>query len=244
MSAELPMDAQAEFASGFRCLGLNAGYGDSTIVRDFDLSCRPGEIVGLIGPNGCGKSTLLKRLAGLLPDQSGRIFLAEREITGCGALELAEMGVRFVPQARDVFPSLTVLENLVVGVRRESRDAAAAQVLEKLPMLNPLLRRRAGRLSGGERKLLGLGRAMMARKVRLALVDEPSAGLSPQAADHVWPLLVQMAEEGAAVLLVEQQVDPVYDLASRVCVMVGGRKRLECDTEQAKGEDLAKLFFS
>jgi len=223
-----------------QCVNLNAGYGDELIVTDFSLSCSAGQVVGIVGPNGSGKSTLVKRIAGVLPSRGGSLMLSGVDASNFGSGRFARMGLRYVPQIRDVFPSLNVKENLIIGMDGSER---LDQVLETLPELRHLLRRKAGRLSGGERKLLAIGRALMVRKLEILLVDEPSAGLSPKAAEKMWPILANIAKAGAAVLIVEQNVDALLNIANHVYVLVNGRNRLDASSDEIRRTDLGALFL-
>jgi len=223
-----------------QCVDLNAGYGDELIVTDFSLSCNAGQVVGIVGPNGSGKSTLVKRLAGVLPSRGGSLMLSGVDASNFGSGRFARMGLRYVPQIRDVFPSLNVKENLIIGMDGSER---LDQVLETLPELGHLLRRKAGRLSGGERKLLAIGRALMVRKLEILLVDEPSAGLSPKAAEKMWPILANIAKAGTAVLIVEQNVDALLNIASHVYVLVNGRNRIDASSDEIRRTDLGALFL-
>ena len=223
-----------------QCDGLNAGYGDEMIVQGFTLSCFAGQIVGIVGPNGSGKSTLVKRFAGILANRGGTYILGDVDASELGSNRLARMGLRYVPQIRDVFPSLNVKENLIIGMDGSGR---LNEVLELLPELKGLLRRKAGRLSGGERKLLAIGRSLMVHSLKVLLVDEPSAGLSPKAADKMWPILIDTAKSGAAVIVVEQNVDSLLAIADHVYVLVNGRNRLDASPEEIRSTDLGRLFL-
>ena len=223
-----------------RCEGLNAGYGEELIVQGFSLSCATSQIVGIVGPNGSGKSTLIKRLAGILPHRGGSYVLGETDVHSLGSGRLARLGLRYVPQVRDVFPSLNVKENLIIGMDGADR---LDEVLDTLPELKNLLRRKAGRLSGGERKLLAIGRALMVHSLDVLLVDEPSAGLSPKAGEKMWPILLETARAGAAVVIVEQNVDALLAIADHVYVLVNGRNRLDASPEGIRRTDLGRLFL-
>lgn len=236
-------ESKQRSGSAYIGVGVAAGYNEFNVVDGFSFSCEPGEIVGIIGPNGSGKSTLLKRLAGLLHARGGTVALGGQDLTRLKAPQLARLGVRYVPQFNDVFPSLSARDNLIVGQDRKLREARVERVLSTLPVLKPVLSRYAGSLSGGERKLLGIGRALMTDEIAVLLVDEPSAGLGPQASSAIWPAIQEVARSGARLLLVEQQVDSVMEIASRVCVMVGGEKRDEFAASQLRDVDLAQLFF-
>jgi ABC-type branched-subunit amino acid transport system ATPase component len=224
------------------CEGLRVGYGDIEIVSGFSLSCRPGEIVSLIGPNGCGKSTLLKGLCGLLRPSAGTVRVSGLETTALPPDQVAGRGVEYVPQIRDVFPSLTVLENLHVGIADDSR---MTDVLSLFPVIKSLLHVRAGKLSGGERKSLAIARAFMNPKVQVLMLDEPSAGLSPVATAKLWPSVRAASEGGLAVLVVEQRVDEVLATCDRAYVMVEGQNRLAGSaTELLADRDLLAQVFT
>lgn len=208
---------------------LTAGYGAAPIVAGVSLTVGPGEIVAIIGPNGAGKSTFLKALAGVIRSVRGRVTLAGTDITHLRTDELARAGVGYVPQANDVFDALTVLENLEMGgylLDRATLTARRAEVLDIFPALKPMLARGAAKLSGGERKMLAIGRALMLTP-RVLILDEPTAGLAPQLAamllhDHVR----RLAKAGAAVLLVEQRATAALEIADWAYVLVSGSVHL------------------
>jgi ABC-type branched-subunit amino acid transport system ATPase component len=208
---------------------LDAGYGAGLIVTGVDLSVAPGEIVTIIGPNGAGKSTLLKAITGQLKPAAGRIYLDGSEITGVRGDRLARAGIGYVPQVRDVFRTLTVQENFALGgytlPRRDVR-VRTEKVLEVFPALRSMLDRQVGKLSGGERKMVALGRALMLEP-SLIIMDEPTAGLAPNLADVVLHEHVpRLTAGGGAVLLVEQKALEALSVADRGYVMVGGSVRL------------------
>jgi ABC-type branched-subunit amino acid transport system ATPase component len=204
---------------------LSAGYAGHAVVIGVSLSLQAGEVVCIIGPNGAGKSTLLKGVTRDAQRHSGRVWLNGQDISDVAANRLASRGLGWVPQLDDVFPTLTVRENLEMGGYLLSRAQVKARVDEVtgvFPLLAPLMRSVAGRLSGGERKVLALGRALMTNPAVL-LLDEPSAGLSPLMADQVLKVHVTaLARSGVAVLLVEQRAIEAAAIASRVEVMVAG----------------------
>jgi branched-chain amino acid transport system ATP-binding protein len=205
--------------------GLQAGYDDALILRGVDLTADAEEIVAIVGPNGAGKSTLLKAVYGLLPPRGGTVRFAGDEVTGVRADRLTRRGMNLVPQVENVFPSLTVAENLHVGalvLPKAERQAETARVLELFPLLAERRRQRAGSLSGGQRKLVALARALVARP-RLLLLDEPSAGLSPIAVDLVFEKLVEIRALGIAIVMVEQNARRALALADRGYVLDTGR---------------------
>ena len=205
--------------------GLEAGYDDALIVRGADLVAEPEQIVAIVGPNGAGKSTLLKAIYGLIRPRGGSVRFEGEDVTGARPDRLTRRGMNLVPQTDNVFPTLTVAENLHVGalvLPREERQEETARILELFPLLAERRRQRAGSLSGGQRKLVALARALIARP-RLLLLDEPSAGLSPIAIDLVFEKLVEIRSLGIAVVMVEQNARRALGLADVGYVLDTGR---------------------
>ena len=185
---------------------LEAGYGEVLVLRGVSLRAAEKQIVSIIGPNGAGKSTLLKAVYGLLRPSGGNVRFGGDEITGVRPDRLTRRGLNLVPQIDNVFPTLSILENLQVGVLplpRAKRRAALDAVLDLFPTLRGRPRQAAGSLSGGERKLLALARALVTEPV-LLLLDEPSAGLSPQAVELVFGKLAEINALGITIVMVEQ----------------------------------------
>ena len=204
---------------------LEAGYDDALIVRGADLVVEREQIIAIVGPNGAGKSTLLKAVYGLIRPRGGSVRFEGEDVTGARPDKLTRRGMNLVPQTENVFPTLTVAENLHVGalvLPREERKAETARVLELFPLLAERRRQRAGSLSGGQRKLVALARALVARP-RLLLLDEPSAGLSPIAIDLVFEKLVEIRSLGIAVVMVEQNARRALGLADVGYVLDTGR---------------------
>ena len=207
---------------------LSAGYGDHEILRGLSLRLEAGELVAVIGPNGAGKSTLLKALAGLVPPRAGRIALQGADITGAGTRQIVESGLCYVPQEANVFPSLSVWENLTIGAwtASGSLNRRAAAVVELFPFLAARRRARAGTLSGGERQMLALGMALMVDPC-LLLLDEPSAGLAPALQRLVFDRVREINARGPGILLVEQNARESLALCRRAYVLATGRVRAE-----------------
>ncbi len=204
---------------------LVAGYLPGIdILTGCSLSLRQGEIVGVIGPNGAGKSTLLKAMFGILPVRSGTVTLRDEEITNEPAHVLVERGIGYVPQVANVFPSLTIEENLRIGAYRAARrfEARFAAITELFPTLADRRRQRAGSLSGGERQMLAFGRALMTDPAVL-LLDEPSAGLAPLYQDHLFDLVEQVNDTGVSVVMVEQNARRCLEIADRGYVLDQGQ---------------------
>ena len=202
-----------------------AGYvPEVNILNGCNLTVGPGEFVGIIGPNGAGKSTLLKAMLGLVTVRSGTVVLRGEDITGRKAFELVERGVAYVPQARNVFPSLTVTENLEMGCFLKPRafEDRFEYVTTLFPRLRQRARQRAGSLSGGERQMVAMGRALMLDPTVL-LLDEPSAGLSPMLQDEVFLQCRAINETGVAILMVEQNARRCLQVCDRGYVLDQGR---------------------
>jgi branched-chain amino acid transport system ATP-binding protein len=226
---------------------LSTGYGASLVVQGVSLEVGRGEIACLLGPNGSGKSTLMKAITGELPVRDGRIRLGGADVTGKRRDELVRLGVRLVPQERVVFDSLTVRENLEMGgylLKRHEVRGAVEAVLETFPLLRRLFNSVAGRLSGGERKLVAIGRALMT-KPSVVVLDEPSASLSPTASEKLLSEHIPtLSDAGVAVLLVEQRALQALHASGWAYVMVAGRVQLSAPASNvlARG-DIAQLFL-
>ncbi len=224
-----------------------AGYTPSlTILNELSLDAREREITLLIGPNGAGKSTVLKTLFGLLHPRSGDVRLGGRSVAGTTPQEMLRHGVAFVPQGRNLFPSLSVLHNLELGgvtLPRAELAARIDEVLERFPRLRERLRNQASTLSGGEQKQLEIGRALLVRP-RVLLIDEPSIGLSPRISQEVFQLLRTLVEGGTTILMVEQNVRSALGCADRALVLEMGRLALDRPAgELLKAPDLNRLFL-
>ncbi len=205
--------------------GLTAGYGGVPVIEDVDLSVAEREIAVIIGPNGAGKSTLLKSVFALTSKSAGVVRFGERDITGSRTAELVPIGLSCVPQSRNVFPTLSVAENLDVGTYAApppDKDAARERVLEIFPDLRAKLRQAAGELSGGQRQMVAIGRALMSDP-KLLLLDEPTAGLSPAYLEKIFDLLLDIRESGVTILMVEQNARQSLRIADRGHVLAGGR---------------------
>ncbi len=226
---------------------LTAGYGRVPIVNDVSVEALPGQIASLIGPNGAGKSTLLKAVVGVIPIMSGGIVLCGQELSGLRTDERVRRGVAYVPQIRDVFAPLSVTENLEVGgylVPAQERARRIEEVFEMFPLLAVRRDQRADTLSGGERKMLAIGRVSMTRPSVL-LLDEPTANLSPRAAHELLTTHVRnIISSGVAVLLVEQRAMEALAVSDNVYVMVAGSIAASGPPEQLGDKDeIAQLFL-
>jgi branched-chain amino acid transport system ATP-binding protein len=209
---------------------LHAGYGSLRVVRGVSFRVEQGEFVALLGPNGAGKSTTLKALAGLLRPSEGRILSRGRPMTGLAAYEVARSGIAFVPETLNLFTGMSVYENLLLGGYWHAGGRGGREMLDLVYSLFPRLaeRRRqlAGTLSGGERKMLALGRALMSNPT-LMLIDEPSLGLAPKLTYAVFETLQALRTRGVTILLVEQNVPLTLQLVDRAYVLEQGTIVLE-----------------
>jgi len=206
--------------------GLEVGYGALTAVRDVSLEVGTGEVVALIGANGAGKTTTLKAITGLLPLRRGWMTLDGERLDGLSPARVVGRGIAHVPEGRQLFPTMTVRENLELGAAgRESRMRRAetlAWVLRLFPRLAERAVQLAGTLSGGEQQMCAIGRGLMARP-RLLMLDEPSLGLAPVIVKQIFENLAQINREGTTILLVEQNVGRALGLAHRAYVLESGR---------------------
>jgi len=208
---------------------LEAGYDDALVLRGVSLNAGADEIVAVIGPNGAGKSTMLKAVYGLVTRRSGSVRFDGEDVTGMRPDRLTRRGLNFVPQTENVFPTLTLAENLHVSalvLPKGERRAAIERIRELFPILAERSHQRAGTLSGGQRKLVALARALVTQP-RLLLLDEPSAGLSPQAMDTVFQKLVDINALGIGIVMVEQNARRALALAHRGYVLETGRNAIE-----------------
>ena len=213
----------------FEASAVVAGYLPGVdILHGCDLVVEEGEIVGIIGPNGAGKSTLLKAMFGLVPIRAGSVMLRGEDISRRRANELVERGVGYVPQVSNVFSSLTIDDNLRMGayLRPRAFHEQRDHVIGLLPRLGERLHQRAGSLSGGERQMLAMARALMMQPSVL-LLDEPSAGLSPMMQDDVFERIARVNDAGVSVLIVEQNARRVLEVAHRGYVLDQGRNAYE-----------------
>jgi len=225
--------------------GVVAGYGEVEILHGVSLVLNEAEIVAVIGPNGAGKSTLLKAVFGLLSVRSGRVQLLGREVTNLSPDRMVQTGMSYVPQVDNVFPSLTINENLEMGafVRRDGLRERLERVYGLFPDLTGRRGERAGRLSGGERQMLALARALMLDP-KVLLLDEPSASLSPIMVDSIFDKIGEINRSGTAVVLVEQNAKEALSFSSRAYVLAMGENRIEGESGGLlDNEEVAKLYL-
>ncbi|TAM59782.1 ABC transporter ATP-binding protein [bacterium] len=227
----------------FTVSSLESGYGGQHIVKDVSLRVERGEIVGLIGPNGAGKSTLLNTIAGLLRPRSGSVTLNDRDITGIDPEKTLASGLAYVPQVGNVFPTLTVSETLQVCYLRHDYPAALQEVLGLFPRLGERMRTGAGLLSGGERQMLAIARALINRPFDLLMMDEPSAALSVDNVRAIFDRISRIRESGISVLLVEQNATKALCICDRAYVMESGHIAIEDTGAALLGSDVVRQRY-
>ncbi len=226
------------------CDGLVAGHAGVPVVRGLSMHVEAGEVVSLLGPNGAGKTTVLLTLAGALPALGGDVRVLDAPLRGGRPHVAARRGLALVPDDRAIFFGLSVLENLQLANRGRVKRGDIDDVLELFPALPPLLRRRAGLLSGGEQQMLALARALLARP-QVLMVDEMSLGLAPVIVEGMLPVIRRIARErGTGVLLVEQHIDCALDVSDRAYVLNHGDLVLEgASTELAQDRSLLEASY-
>ncbi|MBI2467445.1 MAG: ABC transporter ATP-binding protein [Candidatus Rokubacteria bacterium] len=226
--------------------GVAAGYGALLAVRSVSLEVREGECVALIGANGAGKTTTLRAISGLIPVRGGRIAFRGQSVAGLSPRRLVELGLAHVPEGRQLFPSLSVRENLEMGARAPEARARRRASLDAIYALFPRLRERepqlAGTLSGGEQQMLAIGRGLMARP-RLLLLDEPSLGLAPLMVRSIFEIVETVGRQGTTILLVEQNVRRALQLCQRGYVLENGEVALTGDRDALLGSDYVRQAY-
>jgi branched-chain amino acid transport system ATP-binding protein len=225
--------------------GIYGGYGGVDILNGVDLDVGAGEIVVIIGPNGAGKSTVMKAVFGLVRVRQGSVRLDGEDITNAQPNHLVPKGMSYVPQERNVFPSLSVQENLEMGafIRRDDFRPELEEVYQIFPVLKERKRQAAGLMSGGERQMVAMGRALMV-KPRLLLLDEPTAGLSPKFIDLIFERILAINARGISILMVEQNAKKALGFAHQAYVLVTGTNRYK-DTGPAllANPEVAEMFL-
>jgi len=230
--------------------GLSSGYGHIRVLRDLSIEIGEEEIVAIIGPNGAGKSTLLNTLSGLVRASAGRVSFRGQDITNHPAHAIVRMGISQVPERRQIFESMTVRDNLLLGAyhrfRRDSRLAIyddLQQITEIFPLLSDRLGEPAETLSGGMQQMLAIGRGLMARP-RLLLLDEPSLGLAPLLVQEIFRVIAHLRRQGTTILLVEQNARAALRVADRGYVLEGGRIALAgSSAELALNEGVQRAYL-
>ena len=221
---------------------LSSGYGQMNVVNDVSINISPGEIVVIIGPNGCGKSTLLKTIFGLIKPYSGKMIFKGEDITGSRPFDLVGKGMGFVPQTDNVFPNLSVMENIEMGGYMEKKPDFS-EIFDFFPILHDKKKEKASSLSGGERQMLAMARALMTRP-GLILLDEPSAGLAPKMVGVLMEKIKEIGKRRSSVILVEQNVKSALSIADRGYIMVMGRKVFEGKADEILDhKEIGRLYL-
>jgi branched-chain amino acid transport system ATP-binding protein len=205
--------------------GLHSGYGAAQVLFGIDLEVGAGEVVSMLGRNGMGKTTTIKSIMGLLPVTAGRVTIAGQDLTGAPPYRLAQAGLGLVPEGRQIFPTLSVEENLVATSANPSRMPnpwTLARVYAFLPTLEARRRNWGNQLSGGEQQMLAIGRALMTNP-RLLILDEATEGLAPLIRQEIWDRLALLKAEGLSILVIDKNVDALVKLADRHVIMEKGR---------------------
>jgi branched-chain amino acid transport system ATP-binding protein len=221
--------------------GLEAGYGDTTVLREVSLSVPSGQVVALLGPNGAGKTTLLRVLSGLLRPTSGEVRLGGRDVTRDRPYQRARAGLCHIPEGRGIYPSLTVRENLVLHTWRGDEKASIERAVDHFPVLGQKLGQPAGQLSGGQQQMLAIVRGYLAEP-RLVLVDEASMGLAPNIIDQIFEFLAGIVRAGTSLLLVEQYVSRALAAADSVIVLTKGQVVFD-GAPAAIGDDIFEHYL-
>lgn len=224
---------------------VTGGYGDMEVLREVSIEVKEGEIVSIIGPNGAGKSTLMKTIFGLLRPWQGHISFNSQEIAGLEPDRIVRLGLCYVPQIENIFPSLTVQENLEMGAFILDGDITdrLERVYRLFPILKERRRQRVGKMSGGERQMVAMGRALMLDP-KLLLLDEPSAGLAPKLVEMIFEKIIEINKSGVAILIVEQNAKKSLELAYRGYVLANGQNRFEgTGKELLNNPDVGRLYL-
>jgi ABC-type branched-subunit amino acid transport system ATPase component len=225
---------------------VTAGYTrEVDILNDVNIRLQAGQIVSVIGPNGAGKSTLLKAIFGILKPSNGKISLKEEDITGLKPDKVAKKGISYVPQVDNVFPSLTIQENLDMGafIRDDDYSQRLNEIYELFPILGERKKQKAGQLSGGQRQMVAMGRALMVDP-QVLLLDEPSAGLSPKLVDMIFEKITDINKAGVSMIIVEQNAREALKMADQGYVLAMGRNVLD-DSGDAllANEEVGRLYL-
>lgn len=206
--------------------GMTGGYGGADILHSCNINAEKGEIAVIVGPNGAGKSTAMKAIFGMLNIRSGQVILDGENITKLSPQARVAKGMAFVPQTANVFPTMSVEENLEMGafLRRDDISVTMKQVFDLFPILKDKRNQKAGELSGGQRQQVAVGRALMT-KPKLLMLDEPTAGVSPIVMDELFDNIIEVARTGISILMVEQNARQALNIADKGYVMVQGSNR-------------------
>lgn len=214
---------------------IHTYYGRSYILQGASLEVKKEEVVALLGRNGAGKTTTLKAIMGLVKPKTGRIFFKDTEITRLPAFKVSRRGIGYVPQGRQLFPKMTVLENLKTGMKDQSATDQLEEVFDLFPVLRERLNQLAGTLSGGEQQALAISRALV-KQPDILLLDEPTTGLMPLFVTKLMEIIKKLNERGMAILLVEEKIPFALSLAHRIYFMVKGKTEYNAEREELQGK--------
>lgn len=225
--------------------GVRVGYQEADILHGVNLSLEEGQIVSVIGPNGAGKSTLLKTIFGLLQPRNGKISFKGEDITGLKPEKIVHKGISYVPQVENVFPNLSVQENLEMGafIRSDDFSHKYKEIYELFPVLEEKRKQKVGHLSGGQRQMVAMGRALMLDP-EIILLDEPSAGLAPLLVSNIFEMIKEINSNGISIIIVEQNAKKALEMADHGYVLAMGENVLD-DTGAAllANEDIGRLYL-
>ncbi|WP_315744825.1 ABC transporter ATP-binding protein [Bradyrhizobium sp. SZCCHNR1075] len=223
---------------------MTGGYGAVDILRSCSITAQKGQVTVIVGPNGAGKSTAMKALFGMLPIRSGSVRLEDEDITSLSPQRRVERGMSFVPQVNNVFPSMTVQENLEMGgyLRKDDIRGTIEEIFELFPALKPKRRQLAAELSGGQRQQVAVGRALMTQP-KVLMLDEPTAGVSPIVMDELFDRIIEVARTGIAILMVEQNAKPALEIADVGYVLVQGENKFTDTGAALLANDEVRMTF-
>lgn len=224
---------------------MRVGYGDTEILHGVNCKVEKGEIVSIIGPNGAGKSTLMKAILGLLKPKSGRIVFNNKDITGKNPNDIVKEGICYVPQSDNIFPSLTVEENLEMGafISKDDYKKRMEEIYQIFPDLKEKRKIKTKKLSGGQRQMVAIGRALMLDP-KMLLLDEPSAGLAPKLVQMIFNKIIKINQTGISILMVEQNARKALEISHRGYVFAMGHNRFEDSGEALLNNvEIGKLYL-
>jgi len=225
--------------------GITAGYTKVDILHEVNIRLKSGEIVSVIGPNGAGKSTLLKTIFGILKPREGNVTLKNEDITGLKPDRIARKGISYVPQVDNIFPSMTIQENLEMGafIRNDDYSQRLDEIYDLFPILKERRKQKAGQLSGGQRQMVAMGRALMVDP-RVLLLDEPSAGLSPILVSDIFEKIIEINETGVSIIIVEQNAREALKMANHGYVLAMGKNVLDDKGDALlTNEEVGRLYL-
>ena len=225
--------------------GITAGYTKVDILHEVNIRVKPGEIVSVIGPNGAGKSTILKTIFGILNPREGNVTLKNEDITGLKPDKIARKGISYVPQVDNIFPSMTIQENLEMGafIRDDDYSQRLDEIYDLFPILKERRKQKAGQLSGGQRQMVAMGRALMVDP-QVLLLDEPSAGLSPILVSDIFEKIIEINETGVSIIIVEQNAREALKMANHGYVLAMGKNVLDDKGDALlANEEVGRLYL-